>query len=494
MLKKLIPLGGRAKSLLFTNQSTRQTVAKNTIWLTVSQFGGRLIRAVIVIYAARILGAAEWGVFSYAVGLAAILTIFTDLGIGAILTREASRIGEGERKSRLIGTAFFIKLALLAAGIIIIIAGAPYLTSISEVRHLLPWVALILAFDTLREFGFSLIRALEKMEWEAGLFLFTNAMIVIAGIVALKISGTVAAFTIAYAIGTGAGMVATFYFLRTRLSKIFSHFDAKLVRPIITSAWPFAVSAVLGGLMINTDILIIGFFGTAEAVGFYSAAQRPILLAYLLPAIFAASTFPAFSRFANGEPKKMRALFERTVGVAFLIGFPLVLGGIILAPDLINLVFGEAYRAAIAPFQVLLLTLLVNFPSVILTNALFAHNRQKNLLLFAAIGGLGNVLFDILLIPQFGILGAAWATLFAQILGNLYLWRAMQNIERLPLPGLTKIAPASLLMMMAVSFLSFAGFPLAFTIILAAVLYWGILKFLDEPLLRELTFTLKPRA
>jgi len=47
---------------------------------------------------------------------------------------------------------------------------------------------------------------------------------------------------------------------------------------------------------------------------------------------------------------------------------------------------------------------------------------------------------------------------------------------------------------MAVSFLSFAGFPLAFTIALAAVLYWGILKFLDEPLLRELTFTLKPRA
>lgn len=65
----------RIKSFLFENQTVRQTVAKNTFWLTVSNVGGRLLRAVIIIYAARVLGAGEWGAFSYAITLAAFLTV-----------------------------------------------------------------------------------------------------------------------------------------------------------------------------------------------------------------------------------------------------------------------------------------------------------------------------------------------------------------------------------------------------------------------------------
>ncbi|MEK7590294.1 MAG: oligosaccharide flippase family protein, partial [Patescibacteria group bacterium] len=77
----------KIKNWLFSNQTISQTIAKNTFWLFSGQMIGRLLRAAIVIYAARVLGAASWGAFSYALGIAAFLTIFSDIGINALITK-----------------------------------------------------------------------------------------------------------------------------------------------------------------------------------------------------------------------------------------------------------------------------------------------------------------------------------------------------------------------------------------------------------------------
>ena len=103
----------RITSLLFTNTGAKQTVAKNVFWLTVSEIGTRFIRAGIIIYAARVLGAENFGVFSYALGLAGFFTIFADIGLSQILTREASQ--KPEQRSEYFATAFVIKTVLLGA-------------------------------------------------------------------------------------------------------------------------------------------------------------------------------------------------------------------------------------------------------------------------------------------------------------------------------------------------------------------------------------------
>ena len=71
----------KIKDLLLNNQGTTQTIAKNTFWLFSGQFFGKLVRIAIVIYAARVLGPASWGAFSYAMSLVAFMIIFSDMGI-----------------------------------------------------------------------------------------------------------------------------------------------------------------------------------------------------------------------------------------------------------------------------------------------------------------------------------------------------------------------------------------------------------------------------
>jgi len=71
----------KIKEFLFENKSMRQMVAKNTAWLAIGEMVSRLIRAGLIIYAARVLGTEGYGVFSYALSLAALFTIFSDIGL-----------------------------------------------------------------------------------------------------------------------------------------------------------------------------------------------------------------------------------------------------------------------------------------------------------------------------------------------------------------------------------------------------------------------------
>src|SRR3989344_4002237 len=112
----------RIKDFLFQNASTRQTIAKNTFWLAVSNIGGRLLRAAIIIYAARVLGTAEWGIFSYAISLVTLITVFTDAGISPLLIREAAKsIDNPEHQRKIISTSFILKGALILVGMAVIV-------------------------------------------------------------------------------------------------------------------------------------------------------------------------------------------------------------------------------------------------------------------------------------------------------------------------------------------------------------------------------------
>ena len=488
MIKKI-------KDFLFRNTTTRQTVAKNTFWLAVSNFGGRFIRAGVIIYAARVLGAASWGVFSYAITLVAFFTLFGDLGINNILTKEIAKAPSENHRLAILSSSFFIKVALAALGVLLILFIAPHLTKIQEVNTILPIVVFVMIFDSLREFGFAIIHGTERMEQSTAIFLGTNVAIVVLGFIFLRISPTVKSFAIAYALGTGMGAVATVFPLKQYLKKFVSGFSFSTVKRILSASWPFAVSGALGMLLTNTDILIVGWFRTAEDIGLYSAAIRIIQLLYLLPVTVQVSALPTFARLAAGDSQKFRQALERAASFLFLIAIPVALCGAILGKEIMSFVFGEGFVAGAASLQVLMLTMLFNFPAVLISSAVFAYNRQKQLIIYSAIAGVANVILDLVLIPRFGITGSAFATLFAQILSNSYLWYVMKKINYFEImPHLKKIIAASFAAAAASLALLTLGMHILLITVVVIGIYAAILALLREPVLEEFRLVLNPSA
>ncbi len=474
----------KIKSFMLENRSMKQTVLKNTLWLTIGSGVSKVIRAILIIYAARILGTSGYGVFSYALSVAAFFTVFSDIGLSSLLTREASR-GSKEDFKPYLSTTFVIKLIILALTLLITVFAAPYFTNVLEARPLIPLVALLLAFDSLRGFGYSFTRAQNRMELEAGLTMATDTFITLFGLLVLFTKPATTTLTYAYIAGSGLGFIMVFWTIRKQLRGLFLYFNSKLIKPILTSAWPFAIGGLLGGFMINIDTIIIGIFRNAYDLGLYAAAQRPVQLLYMIPALFATSLFPIMSKLAHEKNfEKLKTIIEKSVAIVLSIGIPMVVGGIALGKPLIDLLFGQGYEGAIPSFQLLLVTVLFVFPGTVIGNAVFAYDKQKIFIISTGIGALANTVLDLILIPSYGIAGSAFATVVSQIAVNWINWRKMKTITGFhPLRLLSRTILATVIMAALVIVMNMLGLHIIPNIILSSVIYVGLLFFFKDPLL-----------
>ena len=481
----------KIKDSLFTNVHTRQTVAKNVFWLSVGQIGSRLFRALIIVYAARVLGAAEYGVFAYVLGLAGFFTIFADIGVNATLTREIAK--KPDEASQYFATAFWIKIALLiiTAGLVIFVA--PMFSKIEGVRALLPFMALLTAFDGLRELSASFFRAREKMELEALITTSTNVAVTVFGFLILRLATNAEALAITYALSAGTGTIIGAIILRHQFAGVIKFFRKNLVRPILEVALPIAFLGIIAVFMLQTDILMLGFLKGPEDIGFYSAGQKIVQMLYTLPAIFATSVFPVLSRLiGKNEREKTKSVIEQCVGSINMIGIPIVVGGIVLAKSIIFFLYGAEYLPAVLSFQVLALTPLIIFPSYFVGNYVFAYDGHKKMIIPVISGSLGNIVLNAILIPPFGIVGASIATLGAQSIYQGLQWRlAKQYNNFYTLRYLKKITIAVVAMGAFAFGFDKLGLHVIPNIIISVGIYFGALYLLKEPLLFEVKNLIK---
>ncbi len=407
--------------------SAKATIIKNTFWLFSGQMVGRLIRAGIVIYGARLLGATHWGAFSYALGFVTFLTVFSDIGINGLITKEASR--NKDLKDQYVSTAFVLKLGLITATLALIFVFFPRFSHLEEATRLMPILIFVFAFDTIRDLAATISRSLEKMHLEATTNVLTNLAIVILGAGALFLHPTAMALALAYAAGSGIGMLASFYVLRGHFGNLFTNFRRDLLRPIIVTAWPFGLLAMLGALMLNTDVIMIGALSSAAQVGYYSVAQKIVQLLYVLPTFFATSIFPMMSRLTSQNREAAAKVLGKSIALVTLLAIPITVFGVWFAPFIIQLLFGAQYAASVGSFRVLMLTVLIVYPSMMVGNAAFAFDEQRNFIPFVLTAALSNVFLNALLIPPFGIVGASFATIIAQLTSNIFIWRRMKRVS-----------------------------------------------------------------
>jgi len=420
----------------------------------------------------------SWGAFSYALSLATFLTVFADIGINALLTREATK--NPERRSEYLSTAFYIKIGLIVILGSLALLFSHNFTSAPEVAALIPYVVFLVAFDALRDMSAAVARSLEKMQIEGINNVITNAIITVIGLVALYKFPSGANLMLAYVLGTAFGLLSIMISLRKYLFGLFTHFNAKLVREILSSSWPFGLLGLMGTIMINTDVLIIGWMRSITDVGLYSAGQKIVQLLYLIPTLISTAFFPSLTKAIHDE-KKFRALFEQALSIIFMIAMPLTVGGAILAGPLLKLFYGADYADGTLSFVILVLTIIIVFPAVLIGNAIFAHNKQKGFLVYVFMGIFGNIIFDLIFIPIWGITGSSFATLLNQIIINVYAWWKMERTNHFHiLPRLPKIAVSSAVMGLVSFFGLQASLNLWLNLALSGGVYFGLLIILKE--------------
>ncbi|CAK0759047.1 Oligosaccharide flippase family protein [Gammaproteobacteria bacterium] len=224
---------------------------------------------------------------------------------------------------------------------------------------------------------------------------------------------------------------------------------------------PLALSYLLSLIVANGDRFLISVFMSQTEVGHYSAAyglaDRPISIFFnwvgmaTTPLIFAAMQ-------KEGISGALRVM-EGNVRIFIFLGFPISAGLAAIANPLSKVLMGPEFQEETAVLLPWLAIggLLNGFMAHYLAHIFLATKRTSALFWTSAITAIANILLNLILIPKFGLIGAAWATIFSYALGVfLRTWEARVPIP-MPMDDVLKGIFSCVLMVGVVRVLAFSG-------------------------------------
>jgi len=201
---------------------------------------------------------------------------------------------------------------------------------------------------------------------------------------------------------------------------------------LLATASPMAWIAIVSLITGFSDTILLGMLDTVEGVGLYLAALRLSMLIAMVIIAFESILAPKYaSLYANGRLNEMEYLAKRSMALMIAANSPFLIAYIFF-PDYILSLFGEQFIVAVPVLQILMMGLMVNIlasPQVTMLMMSGHEKRAKRIVTISAIINLG---LGILLIPNLGILGAAWAkalALFATTAMALYTVRKTLKIR-----------------------------------------------------------------
>jgi O-antigen/teichoic acid export membrane protein len=214
---------------------------------------------------------------------------------------------------------------------------------------------------------------------------------------------------IAQFIGDAVAAAILLWWVARRGIRLAFSLDWAAIRPLVGRASPLIASALLGLLIYNSDLIFLRFFRDRAAVGLYAAAYLLVSFISNMGTAYGLSLLPSLTRTA-AVPSDHRGLYHTATAHVFAIGFPITLGGCLLASQITMLVFGSGYSDSANALRIVIWAIPLSLVRDIPVMALMASGREDRILRLTAWAAGAGILLNLLLIPRYGLIGAAIAT------------------------------------------------------------------------------------
>lgn len=408
----------------------------NFVTLGSGELLARVVAFAVTATLTRRVGAAGFGELAFATAITGYLLLVPNLALGDLAGRAVARAPDSA--GRIVASVTRIRLVVAGAGVVVVGLLALVLPVSPTVRALIVLSALSALPQAVNAaWGY---KALERTA-RIGLGLTLAQLVTLAWVLAfVHDPQDVLRVPVAQALGEVA--------------------IAVILLPVVVVAWRAgslregirllrgANAAVLGRmlrtLIVTADMVMLGFLADASKVGLYSAGYRVCFLLTVIASSAHVVFKPALMR-AHEDAVRASSVLTDALWVSWAVGLPLVVGGIVVAPDLLALLFGEPFREGYLAFRILLVSIGFLFLHGAVAGSFLARNQ---LALHARIFGAAavlNLLLNALLIRTIDIVGAALATATAEGLilicsiVVLYRWNWRPRLRQLLNPLLAVI-------------------------------------------------------
>ena len=413
----------------------------------------------------------------------AYLGIFSLFSSGGLGGATVNLMGTVEHRVEYFSAYLALRFILLVGSIILLILITPLLVDLST-AGLTPWLIGAVAVTSLADVTGTWLYGTGKAGFVQISGLINNLTRILVQVLAIIAGFGVAGLAGGVIAGIGAGAIYLIPLCKFR-PEWFNRREAEnLIR---FSFWTLLAS---GGMVIygNIDTILLGYFTSTDEVGLYRIALQ--LASFALFSALALNTilYPKFAAWHQDERHEWIAgSLARAVSYSLLLALPVCIGGAILGGQLLYFLYGSPYQVAGTALTLLLATQIAYVFVYLWTMTLSALGKPKDAAIAALIASAVNIPLNLLLIPVFGISGAAAAVLITVLIHAICAGRSLAKYIHLSVDirALRSISIAVFVMTILVSTITIVipithVLLLAMTVLLGATIYFLTLSHLER--------------
>jgi len=453
--------------------SARRTLADIAVQIA-GRFANLGLGVVVTLVIVRSLGASGFGVWSTVFAVSQIASNFGELGIGQVAVARAA--SDRPRAADWLGSLVTLRL-LLAVPVSIASAIAVYLiapTHDGQVAGVLISLTLLLSAPAALTAVFQL-----RVRNDISIALLTLNSILWAGAVLAIAAGPggIVAFAAAF-LAVSVVTTTVTVLIATRMLPL--HVRGS------TARWPelarvgitLGAAGILVTLYVKLDqVLVLTLAGSHEA-GLYGADYRVLDQIQFIPASVMTTLFPLIASSYPENMERVRRLLQLTGEYLSLASLPILVFTIVNADSIVRILFGKEFAGAAPALPVLMGAFVSISFGYLVGNMVVIVQTQRAFLYFAALGLFINAALNLLLIPKYGFIAAAWITLLTEF--TVMTLTARGILRRLDMrPALGRIARigAAASMMGVLTLISReAGAPFIVIVAVAVVSYLVLIR------------------
>jgi O-antigen/teichoic acid export membrane protein len=388
------------------------TVARNLLALVAGEISGRLLTFVGTVYLARTLGSRGFGIASFAAAIVTYFSFAVHFGLDQVGSREVARNPRARSAYAAQVVALRSFLAVVAYALLALLVFAVPGTGI--VRRVVLLHGLVL-FALAGNLGWA-FQGLERMGAYAVATSLGHFVFVAAALDLVTGPAALARVPLCYVAGEATVTVLLLVQFGRRFGLSALPLDRTTWRASLGAGFPFFATRFARTMGIGFDVLALKLYLGDAAVGLYSAASRIALFVLGVGVLYFVSVSPALARAAKAEPGRIPALLGRSLRLTAIAAVPLGIGGAIVAPGIVTMLFGAEYAAAGTPLRLLLLAVAVSLVGQNYRVVLVASDRQRADMRIVSASAVLAVTLNLLLVPWLGLSGAAGAFLGGEVL------------------------------------------------------------------------------
>lgn len=381
---------------------------------------GRVVRLIVDMGLAHILGPASFGLYAIGWTITRIATYITPLGLDAGVIRfgsESWHTDKAKLKGVILHSIAFSAVSGLALGVAFYLL-APWLGARVFHQPGLPqvfrWLAFAFPLLTSLRVVSAATRISQRMKFsvyseEIGQPVAALLLILVFCLIGWRLEGALAAIVLS----CGLALLLAVYYVR----QLFPEVVSKHVKPafarneLLRFSLPTALSVIFGVLLIWVDRLFVGYYcSAAEAGVYYAASQLSIALAAILSGFGGIISPMVANLYHSGRNERLSELFRVSTKWSLYLSIPPFLLMCVMPRQVMGVMFGKSYVMGSAVLPVLAAGQLINAGTGAVSSLLVMSGNQN--WIAALTGGflVINMACELVLVPRWGVLGAAWGT------------------------------------------------------------------------------------